>query len=160
MNPGVLVSQRPVLFEIDLYPLGRLLAETALAVVDATAGLDYQGMRLYGSYDPVSAAGNRQRNWFTNFASQVPGESVTAVPRQRKRTGPVCPSCNDVVERCPDCGSDMRGTEEKGVDTRIATDMVSLAWVDQYDVAVLVSSDRDFVPVVQFLDSRAIKVVR
>ena len=146
-------------FQIDIVPLGRCLAETALAAVDASAGLDYGGMRLYGSYDPVSQAGNKQRNWYNNFASQVPGISVTAVPRQRKKTGPVCPSCNDEVVRCPDCGSDMRGTEEKGVDTRIATDLISLAWVEQYDVAVLVSSDRDFIPVVQFLDSRALKVV-
>lgn len=53
----------------------------------------------------------------------------------------------------------MRGTEEKGIDTRIATDMISLAWVDNYDVAVLVSSDRDFVPVVKFLGTRGVKVI-
>ena len=52
----------------------------------------------------------------------------------------------------------MRGTEEKGVDTRIATDMVSLAWVNNYDVATLVSADRDFIPVVEFLNTRGIKV--
>lgn len=53
----------------------------------------------------------------------------------------------------------MRGTEEKGVDTRIATDLISLAWDGNYDAAVLVSSDRDFVPVVEFLSKRGIKVV-
>lgn len=53
----------------------------------------------------------------------------------------------------------MRGTEEKGVDTRIATDMVSLAWADGFNCAVLVSSDRDFVPVAEFLQTRGIKVV-
>lgn len=53
----------------------------------------------------------------------------------------------------------MRGTEEKGVDTRIVTDMISLAWVGNYDIAVLVSSDRDFIPVVEFLQTRGIKVV-
>ena len=53
----------------------------------------------------------------------------------------------------------MRGTEEKGVDVRMATDMISLAWVDNYDVAVLVSSDRDFVPVAEFLETRGIKVI-
>lgn len=40
----------------------------------------------------------------------------------------------------------MRGTQEKGVDVRIATDMITLAGADDYDVAVLVSSDADFVP--------------
>ena len=53
----------------------------------------------------------------------------------------------------------MRGTEEKGVDTAIATDMMSLAWDDNYDVAVLVSSDRDFIPVVQSLETKGVKVI-
>ncbi len=53
----------------------------------------------------------------------------------------------------------MRGTEEKGVDTRIVADMISLAWAKAYDVAVLVSSDRDFVPVAEFLQTKGIKVV-
>ena len=29
----------------------------------------------------------------------------------------------------------------KGVDVRIATDMISLAWANNYDIAVLISSD-------------------
>ena len=53
----------------------------------------------------------------------------------------------------------MRGTEEKGVDVRMATDMIRLAWVDNYDVAVLVSSDKDFVPVAEFIETRGIKVI-
>jgi uncharacterized LabA/DUF88 family protein len=53
----------------------------------------------------------------------------------------------------------MRGSEEKGVDTSIVKDMISLAWVDAYDVAVLVSADRDFVPVAEFLQTKGIKVV-
>ena len=53
----------------------------------------------------------------------------------------------------------MRGTEEKGVDVRMATDMISLAWVGNYDIAVLVSSDRDFVPVAEFLETRGLKVI-
>jgi uncharacterized LabA/DUF88 family protein len=53
----------------------------------------------------------------------------------------------------------MRGTEEKGVDTRIVTDMISLAWANAYDVAVIVSSDRDFVPVAEFLQTKGIKVI-
>ena len=41
----------------------------------------------------------------------------------------------------------------------MATDMISVAWADTYDIAVLVSSDRDFVPVAEFLESRGIKVI-
>ena len=53
----------------------------------------------------------------------------------------------------------MRGTEEKGVDVRRETAMISLAWADNYDIAVLVSSDRDFVPVAEFLETKGIKVI-
>ena len=41
----------------------------------------------------------------------------------------------------------------------MATDMIRLAWVDNYDVAVLLSSDKDFVPVAEFLETRGIKVI-
>ena len=37
--------------------------------------------------------------------------------------------------------------------------MIKLAWIDNYDIAVLVSSDRDFVPVVAFLGTRGIKTI-
>ena len=60
------------------------------------------------------------------------------------------------LPKMPGC---MRGTEEKGVDTRIATDMIKLAWGGDYDVGVLLSSDRDFVPVVEFLSTRGIKTI-
>lgn len=53
----------------------------------------------------------------------------------------------------------MRGTEEKGVDTRIVADMISLAWANAYDACVLVSADRDFVPVADFLQTKGIKVI-
>ncbi len=33
----------------------------------------------------------------------------------------------------------MRGTQEKGIDVLLATDMIKLAWVDSCDVAVLAS---------------------
>ena len=53
----------------------------------------------------------------------------------------------------------MRGTEEKGVDTSVVTDMISLAWEDNYDVAVLVSADKDFIPVAEFLERKGKKVL-
>ncbi len=51
------------------------------------------------------------------------------------------------------------GTEEKGIDTRIATDLVSLAWESAYDIAVLVSADQDFVPAAEYLQVKGVKVV-
>ena len=53
----------------------------------------------------------------------------------------------------------MRGVEEKGVDTRIVSDMMSLAWNGAYDVAVLITADRDFIPATEKLQARGIKVI-
>jgi len=43
---------------------------------------------------------------------------------------------------------------EKGVDTAIVTDLLSLASEDAYDVAVLLSSDADHIPAVEWVQNR------
>ncbi len=40
---------------------------------------------------------------------------------------------------------------EKGIDVKIAIDMVHLAMDDHYDVAILLSGDSDFVPAINFV---------
>ena len=146
-------------FRTDWSKLGPMLTRAGVAVVDATATGEYQGLNFYGSHDPASEADRKLHRWATRVVDTFPGVSVSIVPRQKKRSPPVCPACHAAVAECPACGADMRGTEEKGVDVRMATDMIRLAWVDNYDVAVLVSSDRDFVPVAEFLETKGIKVI-
>ena len=120
----------------------------------------YQGMRVVGSFDPATEAGRKSKNWATNFlAGRVAGCTIHFVERQQKKQGPKCPACHDTVKLCPSCNSDMRGTEEKGVDTRIVTEMISYAWENAYDIAVVVSADRDFVPVVEFLQTKGKNVI-
>lgn len=51
--------------------------------------------------------------------------------------------------------SSMVGTIEKGVDSAIVTDLLSLAW----DVAVLISSDRGFIPAVELLNRKGFRVL-
>ena len=146
-------------FRIDWFGLGQILTEQTTRVVNPATPLEYQGMRVYGSYDPNNPNEEGLRRWALNILPRGPGVTVRMYERRRKATGPRCPYCHRVVSQCMHCGSSMRGTEEKGVDTAIATDMMSLAWDNNYDVAVLVSSDRDFIPVVQSLASKGIKVI-
>ncbi len=146
-------------FRADWSRLGPELARAASAVVDATAIGVYQGLNFCGSYDPASDRDRRLNHWATTVVDMFPGVTVSIAPRQRKRSPPRCPARYQAVAQCSACNADMRGTEEKGVDVRMATDMISLAWVDNYDIAVLVSSDRDFVPVAEFLQTRGIKVI-
>ena len=146
-------------FMVDVALLGRVLAEEGARLVEPGYRLSYQGIRLYGSYDPDTEAGKRQRHWYEEVVGSLPGVTPVAAPRRRKRTGVTCRECRHEMHECVGCGRELRGTEEKGVDTRLATDMISAAWDGAYDAAVLVTSDRDFVPVVSFLESRIIKVV-
>lgn len=149
-------------FPVDWVALPKvLMCEVQKLDLSATkAQYHYQGIRIYGSFDPKNPGDDKLRKWASTFlAARVPGCHVDFVPRQKKQSPPKCPTCFQGVDLCPVCRADMRGTEEKGVDTRIVTDMISLAWEGTYDVAVLVSADRDFVPVVQFLVAKGKRVI-
>ena len=54
-------------------------------------------------------------------------------------------------EKCPQCGHEygVSFRIEKGVDVHLATDMLVYAFDDQYDTAILVSQDGDYVPAVK-----------
>ena len=146
-------------FLIDWRKLGEVIALEALRVADADSVLRYEGMNVYGSYDPLSEKDRNLLRWTTNTLNRFTGVRSVMLERRRKRGHMRCPSCHQAISICPNCGADTRGTEEKGVDTRISTDMISLAWDSGYDVAALLSSDGDFVPVVRFLASRGVKTV-
>lgn len=146
-------------FRTDWAKIGPVLAQAAAERITSKSTVQYQGLNFYGSYDESSAQDRSLHRWATTVVDTFPGVSVSIVPRQRKRSPPQCPKCRVPVEECPSCGADMRGTEEKGVDIRIATDMFKLSSVDNYDAAVLLSSDKDFIPMVEFLATRGIKVI-
>jgi len=145
-------------FKADWRGLAVSLTEHAAATLGRGVRPRYEGMNVYGSYED-GTKDTKLRAWASNVLDRFPGVNVRFVARQRKKSSPKCPICHAEVSSCPKCGADMRGTEEKGVDTKIVTDMISLAWIDAYDVAVLVSADRDFVPVAEFLHTRGLKVI-
>ncbi len=146
-------------FRVDWQKMPQILVAEAGRIVDPSATAHYEGMHVYGSYDKNKPNDVKLKNWFTNSLDKMPGTNVVLLERQKKKGYPKCPHCQAETTKCHACGGDMRGTEEKGVDTRMATELISLAWAQAYDVAVLVSSDRDFVPVAEFLQTKGIKIV-
>lgn len=147
-----------ITWKVDWTKLAPTLVDAAVARINPKAEGEYQGLNVYGSYGS-SQKGLNLKNWTKNFLEFIPGIKVSMVERTRKLNPPKCPTCYTEVYECPECSADMRGTKEKGVDVRIATDMISLAWEGNYDVAVLISSDRDFAPLAEFLGSKGIKVI-
>jgi hypothetical protein len=146
-------------FRVDWKPVGNLFAKAAANLVDPSAHPVFEGMHVYASVDPAKSNDAKLRSWLTNRLDKMPGTHVVVQERQKKRGYQKCPHCQAEATTCDSCGGDLRGTEEKGVDTRIVTDMISLAWANAYDVAMLISADRDFVPVADFLQTKGIKVV-
>lgn len=132
-------------------------AASKAAEVAAVSEFTYEGAIIYTSYSPK--ADPTYKNFVLNWLNRQPGIQVVALERRPKAL-PKCPTCHEQIETCPKCNSRIEAMTEKGVDTAIATDMIRLAWENAYDVAVLVSSDGDLVPAVQFLDQKGRKVIQ
>ncbi len=126
----------------------------------------YEGAYYYCSVAPIEHLATseereraRRREGFLQAREYKPGYTVKKLKKVRR---PIkCPSCGkdkDVHVSCPECGPSDAVFIEKGVDVALATDMMSLGVQDAYDVAVLVSNDRDFAPAVEFLRSKGKKV--
>ena len=145
-------------FRFDWEALPRWLVGEAARVV-GSSDAEYAGSHVYASYDPADPGSEKFRGWLNNWLDLRPGVQVD-VRARRPRRAPRCPGCHDEVAVCPSCGRRLRGTQEKGVDTAIVTDMIRLAWEDAYDIAVLASSDSDFIPAVQFLGQRGLRVLQ
>lgn len=120
--------------------------------------LQFSGTNVYLSYNSRTKSGKGLLGWAKNTLALFPGISV--VDKERSpRHPPTCPHCHKRVTNCPHCGGQMVGTIEKGIDTAIVTDMMRLAWDGILDVAILASSDRDFIPAVQCLQAKNVRVV-
>ena len=118
--------------------------------------LDFQGMRVYASCDPDD---ENLRRWLENFLERQPGTSVVTLERRRRFDHIRCRACGYESGTCPSCGQPLVWSAEKGVESALITDLYELAFSDALDVAVLVSSDSDFVIPTLALQGRGVKVV-
>lgn len=120
--------------------------------------LPFERTNVYISYDPTTEHGKNLRRWGTGTLDHFPGIHVT-IRESKPRNAPTCPDCHREIGTCPHCQGRMERRIEKGIDTAIVTDMIKLAWEDAWDVAILVSSDRDFIPAVEFLTNKGLRVL-
>ena len=121
-----------------------------------TDDLDFQGMRVYASCDPDD---ENLRRWLENFLERQPGTSVVVLERRRRFDHIRCRGCGYETGTCPSCGQPLVWSAEKGVESALITDLYELAWSDALDVAIVVSSDSDFVFPIAGLQGRGTKVV-
>ncbi len=143
-------------YRVDWLKLPQWLVGQAAGILERD--LQYQGTRVYASYDPRGNRDGRFRDFMVNTLDRLPGIEVTLKERKTKKS-PTCQNCHQQIDACPHCGSSLQLMNEKGVDTAIVTDMMNLAWEGSWETAVLVSSDRDYIPVVQALSVKGYQVI-
>lgn len=137
---------------------GVLIAEATSLLSKAGLGsLTLQETRVYAGYEAGREA--NLKSWLHNFLDRQPGFRVFTSERHWRAHPVHCRSCGASTASCPSCGEAFGRAAEKTVDARIVTDLIGLAWEGAYSVAVLVSSDKDFIPAVDYLQSKNIHVI-
>ncbi len=101
---------------------------------------------VHASVDKSNNADEGLRRWLSNTIDRLPSYNVTIHERKPRPASMHCNVCGTQTTSCLACGTPYRRSVEKGVDTALATDLLSLGFEGVYDVALLVSSDADFVP--------------
>ncbi|HEY5988485.1 MAG TPA: NYN domain-containing protein, partial [Streptosporangiaceae bacterium] len=112
---------------------------------------------LYASVDPTTETALKE--WLTNTIDRMPSYRVKIRERQPQPKTIHCRACGSEFNQCTKCGTRYAPRPEKGVDAAIVTDLLSLACQRSYDLAILVSSDADFIPAVEYLQSAGLKVI-
>lgn len=119
--------------------------------------LSLEETRVYASYEPGRE--DKLRRWLTTFLDKQPGVRVFQAERRWRRHAIHCRACGTDIVTCPRCSADLGRAAEKTIDALVVTDLMSLAWENAYDVALLLTSDRDFIPAVDRLQSKNYKVI-
>jgi uncharacterized LabA/DUF88 family protein len=120
--------------------------------------LHLEEILVYASYDEDDS-GRRLKGWLDAFLDKQTRFRVTTRARRSKPRSVYCRSCEQIIDHCPHCEETLRWSPEKGVDTSIVTGMLSLAGEKAFDAAILMSSDTDYLPAVEWLQSRGFKVI-
>jgi len=116
-------------------------------------------VRLYASYNPDNRAEQKLKEWLENTIAKFPHYRVFLRARHPRSRNVRCNECGSTIVNCPYCREPLSYAKEKGVDALKIIDLLSLAWADAYDVALLVTNDTDFVAAVERVQERGLRVV-
>lgn len=133
---------------------GEWLAQQAGLLLGMGDRVQLARANFYTSFNPDTKSGHGHKAQVNRrLRNPALRQFAWIRPLSRKKSPPHCPVCRERVDRCPKCNADMRGYEEKGVDVALAVGMMREAHAGRLDAVVLVSSDRDLIPVVEEIKS-------
>lgn len=134
-------------------------AQRRISMAGLEGALRLEETRVYASFNPGSEADAKLKGWLTNFLDRQVGFRVFVTERRDRPVKVYCRECGWNIGSCPNCSQPLVRSREKGVDTAIVTDLLSLAWEGAYDVGILVSSDADLVPCVGRVQEKGFKII-
>jgi uncharacterized LabA/DUF88 family protein len=123
------------------------------ALVKYSNGDSYQGTYFYCSYRPkmagLSAEEIEKINKKVKFYDALQFKTGYTVRKFRRKIR---------SETCVQCGKTTTFTIEKGVDSNLVADLLTLAWEDAFDIAVVLSDDADIGAAIDYLKRKGKKV--
>ncbi len=151
------VTERPDWTRLPVVVVQR--AGELLATMGTEGPFSLEETIVHASIDKANPDEDRLGKWLSNFLDRQPSFNVRVHERRARPASIHCQSCRSETNECPKCGTRFMRSIEKGVDTALATDLLTLGFDGAYDVGLLVSSDADFVPAVRVLLNRGIKII-
>jgi uncharacterized LabA/DUF88 family protein len=150
-NVVISARQQTETFEIELNwdaLAEQLISETREGFSDETQGA-LAGCYIFGSYAKSNAEETKFINRTLDRYAWRPGLFFTFAERVKKQTTLICQQC----------GNQHSHTGESGVDVILTVEMIKHAAMHQHEYLTLVSSDRDFIPLLSYLKDQGERVL-
>lgn len=125
-----------------------LLTATRVSIFDESVA-SLAGCYIFGSYSKSNANENDFVKKTLDQYGSSPGLYFDFKERVKKET----------LIKCRTCGDHVSQSSEAGVDVLLTVEMIKHAAMREHDYLALVSSDRDFVPLLSFLKDQGQRVL-
>ncbi|MCW2924563.1 MAG: hypothetical protein JWM98_1967 [Thermoleophilia bacterium] len=121
--------------------------------------LDLKGREIFAGLTEGDSNSETTRRWLEDTIGARYGWQCHIRNNKRRPKPAYCQKCVRKHASCPTCGEKFFVNEEKGVDTALATSLMARAWDADMDVAILLTSDSDFIPAVEHLKKKGVHVI-
>jgi uncharacterized LabA/DUF88 family protein len=150
---NVVVNARNISKNIDVDVrwdrlVDQVVAETSSGHSDETAG-ELAGCYIFGSYSKSSP---KEKTFVEHTLDEFGGKQglyFEFKERIKKETSDLCNKCGAAIDK----------TSESGVDVLLTVEMVKHAAMREHDYLALISSDRDYIPLLEYLKDQGQRVL-
>lgn len=125
-----------------------MVSETRQGYFDETPGT-LAGCYIFGSYTKSDPEQMKFINRTLDNYGSLPGLFFTFAERVRKETS----------VKCSSCGNSIAQNTESGVDVVLTVEMIKHAAMREHEYLALISSDRDFIPLLSYLKDQGQRVL-